>query len=132
MTRIQWKLQFPVCLENRPYVTCSKIPHTGRVIEGEKLRKKTTTPDENLLSTAADRGTDTKEKYNNQPYKRFNAYLGRMTLRIWADWKTVALLASHLVRGPFLRLWILVDCCELHFLVQKKTNKAETFAYERQ
>jgi hypothetical protein len=52
---------------------------------GENHARKTTTPDENLLSTAADRGADTKEKHNNQPHERFTIYLGRVSLRCWRD-----------------------------------------------
>ena len=86
---------------------------------GTKFCEKTTTPHENLLSTAARQGADTNKKHNNQPYKRFNTHLGRVSLHFWLDWAAVALLVSYLVSGPFLRLWTLVDCYELHFLVQK-------------
>ena len=92
--------------------------HNTSLVGGKITQKKTTTPVEILLSMAADSGADANKTYNNQPHKPFHAYLGRVSLQFWVDWAAVALLVLLLVSGPFLRLWTLVDCYELHFLVQ--------------
>ena len=103
----------------------SKIPSTTCVSCGQRFAKRTTTPDEIFYSTAADRGTDTKQKYNNQPNNRFNVHLGRVSLQCWVDWAAVARLAAHLVRGPFLRLSTQVDCHELHFSPKNSPMKLQ-------
>ena len=99
------------------------------VFAGDKApRKKTTMPDEILLSAAADSGADTNQKHNNQPHDRLNAHLGRASLYFWKDWLAVALLVSLLVSGPFSRTRTQVDCFELCFLIQMSPDEAETFA----
>ena len=95
---------------------------------GENHARKTTTPHEILLSLAADAGADTNKTHNNQPNKRFNKHLGRVSLQCWKDWLAVALLVSLLVSGPFSRTRTQVDCFELCFLIQISPDEAETFA----
>ena len=85
---------------------------------GENHARKTTTPQETLLSLAADSGADTNKIHNNQPHNQFHACLGRVSLQFWMDWATVALLASLLICGPFSRTQTQVDCFELCFLIQ--------------
>ena len=82
----------------------SKIPSTTCVWWGQSFARKTTTPDEILLSLAADAGADTNQTHNNQPNKHFHAHLRRASLQFWVDWATVALLVSLLIRGPFSRV----------------------------
>ena len=93
-------------------------------VSREKRRRRT----KFLLSLAADSGADTNKKHNNQPNKRFDAYLGRTSMRFWVDWAAVALVVSLLVSGPFSRTRTQVDCFELYFLIQISSDEAETFA----
>ena len=79
---------------------------------GQSFTRKKTTPDEILLSAAADSGADTNKKHNNQPHDRLNTHLGRASLYFWKDWLAVALLASLLVSGPFSCGPTQVDCYE--------------------
>ena len=67
----------------------------------QKSRKKTTTLGEILLSAAADREADTNKKHNNQPKKRFNKHLGRVSMRLWVALAAVALLGIASRQRPF-------------------------------
>ena len=95
-----------------------KFRTQAELSRGKNHAQKTMTTHENLLSLAADSGADTNKNHNNQPYKHFHTYLGRVSLHFWVDWAAVALTVSLLIRGPFSRTRTQVDCFDLYFLIQ--------------
>ena len=95
-----------------------KFRTQAELSRGKNHAQKTMTTHENLLSLAADSGVDANKNHNNQPYKHFHTYLGRVSLHFWVDWAAVALTVSLLIRGPFSRTRTQVDCFDLYFLIQ--------------
>ena len=95
-----------------------KFRTQAELSRGKNHARKTTTPDEILLSLAADSGADANVNHNNQPYNHLHVYLGRVSLQFWVDRAAVALTVSLLVSGPFSRTRTQVDCFELCFLTQ--------------
>ena len=73
-----------------------KFRTQAELSRGKNHAQKTMTTYENLLSLAADSGADTNKNHNNQPYKHFHSYLGRVSLHFWVDWAAVALTVSLL------------------------------------
>ena len=124
----QKELIEPACLAYVPSLDTLKVGDIegparkfrtqAELSRGENHAQKLTTPDEILLSLAADSGADTNKTHNNQPHNHFHAHLGRVSLQFWVDWATVALLVSFLIRVPFSCGPTQVDCFELYFLIQ--------------